>query len=829
MEEKVFNAARVYILDAPYSIDRPFDYFVPEELRKELAVGIFVSVPFGRGNRRMTAAVFDLFFREDISELKAVDRILESGGLQLNREMRALCLFMKEQTFCTVGDAVRAAMPTGALRGMCAFYRTAGPLDAKLNEAAKLVYAAISDASCEGPDAGLTGRQIVDRFGSEARELLSALISLKAIERRYRSENRAGRIYEKIYTIGKSEHSLPAGKKQRAIYDAISLSEGMSAGDLSKIYGNCSAALKTMVERGQLSFREEEVYRRAFTLKTEAPDENILTEEQLKAKETICALCDMEQPKAALLYGVTGSGKTRVMKAVIDHVLSAGKSVIVLVPEISLTPQTVRLFSSFFGDDVAILHSGLSVGQKYDEWRRIKEGRARICIGTRSAIFAPFENLGLIIIDEEQEHTYKSDMSPRYHARDIARFRCREQRAVMLLASATPSVESFYKAKQGIYTLCTLEKRYESMPLPKAVICDMRGSAGLASPIGEVLTEELSKNLERGEQSILFVGRRGYNNFATCLLCGETPTCPHCSVSLTYHAFGRYDPKENSAEERGRNGQMVCHYCGYRCPVPKECPSCGSSLLQFVGCGTQMVESELEKCFPGMPILRLDADTTGSKDAFEEKLESFRRGREKIMLGTQMVTKGHDFPNVTLVGVISADDGLYMDDYRAGEHTFSLITQVIGRAGRAEKPGRAVIQTFNPENKTLKLAAKQDYAAFYENEIRLRRSLVFPPFCDIVVLNVSAQEEGELRQAVLMLDRELKKLMKEREGAFPLTLFGPFEAPLYRVKDRYRMRFVMKTKNCRALRETIGQLMVWFGTSFRQKVQLSADVNPSSL
>ncbi len=829
MEEKTVNTATVYVLDVPYSADRPFDYFLPEDMRSVLREGMFVSVPFGRGNRQMTAVVFGLRYTEDVSKLKAVEKILEAGGLYLNGEMRSLCLFMKEQTFCTVGDAVRVMVPTGALKGMCAFYRATGTLKAELNENARSVYAEIADATKEDPETGLTGGQIIERFGTEATELLTALISLKAIVRCYRSENRAGRVYEKIYSVSGEEHALPTGKKKRAIYDAVCLAGKLSAGELRKTYGECSAQLRAMVRDRQLTLREEEVYRRAFRKRSPAPDENKLTEEQERARETVCRLCDEKQPRAVLLYGVTGSGKTRVMKSAVDHVLDRGKSVIVLVPEISLTPQTVELFSSFFGDAVAIIHSGLSAGQRYDEWRRIREGRARICIGTRSAIFAPFEDLGLIIIDEEQEHTYKSDMSPRYHARDIARFRCKEQNAVMLLASATPSIESFYKAEQGIYTLCTLEKRYGNAPLPKAILCDMRGNAGLVSPFGEALTEEMTANLQRGEQSILFVDRRGYNNFATCTLCGETLTCPHCSVSLTYHAFGRYDPKENSARERARNGQMVCHYCGYRRPVPTECPSCGSALLQFIGCGTQMAENELGKLYPDASVLRLDADTTGTKDAFEEKLEGFRKGAQQIMLGTQMVTKGHDFPNVTLVGVVSADSGLYMDDYRAAEHAFSLITQVIGRAGRAEKPGRAVIQTYNPDNKTLKLAAKQDYRSFYENEIRLRRSLVFPPFCDIVLLNISAEEESELQQALGALDKQIRKEMNKNGKKFPLTLFGPFEAPLYRLKDRYRMRYVLKTKNCRALREMLHSLLAGFDAAYKKKVLLSVDMNPSSL
>ena len=381
-----------------------------------------------------------------------------------------------------------------------------------------------------------------------------------------------------------------------------------------------------------------------------------------------------------------------------------------------------------------------------------------------------------------------------------------------------------------MYTLCTLKQRYGSAPLPKAILCDMRGEERLVSPIGTLLAYELQKNLEAGEQSILFVGRRGYNNFATCTLCGETLTCPHCSVSLTYHAFGRYHPEENSTEERAKHGYLTCHYCGYRRTVPQTCPSCGSDLIQFVGCGTQMVESELQRLYPGASLLRLDADTTGGKDAFETKLDAFRKGEAQIMLGTQMVTKGHDFPAVTLVGVTAADTGLYMDDFRAGEHTFSLITQVIGRAGRGEKPGRAVIQTYQPDHKTLILAAKQDYPAFYENEIRVRKALLFPPFCDILLLTLSAPEETELQSAVTATNAKLAELraLPGREK-MPLIVFGPFEAPVYRVKDQCRMRFVLKTKNTKDLRTMIGELLAWFSDTYKQRLTLTADMNPSSI
>ncbi|MBR2850365.1 MAG: primosomal protein N', partial [Clostridia bacterium] len=387
--------------------------------------------------------------------------------------------------------------------------------------------------------------------------------------------------------------------------------------------------------------------------------------------------------------------------------------VIVLLPEIALTPQTLEIFCSRYGKRVAIIHSGLSEGERLDTYRRIKSGGADVVIGTRSAVFAPLDNLGMIVIDEEQEHTYKSDMNPKYHAKDIARYRSAHQNSLMLLASATPSFDSYYKAKEGKYALVTLKNRYGGAKLPRVSVVDMRKSAagGVTSPLGNMLCEKLVETKERGNQSILFINRRGYNNFLSCRSCGEAVSCPTCSVSMTYHTYGgSYD-----------RGELRCHWCGRRMPVPTTCPSCQSEHIARMGYGTQRIEQELSELLPTANILRMDTDTTSAKNAYEELLGKFRRREADILLGTQMVTKGHDFPAVTLVGVLLADASLYLDDYRAAERTFAMLTQVIGRAGRAVKEGEAIIQTNNPDNDCIRLACKQDYERFYENEIRLRK------------------------------------------------------------------------------------------------------------
>ncbi len=621
---------------------------------------------------------------------------------------------------------------------------------------------------------------------------------------------------ERYYRIAGEVSSIRLGAAEKRAVDFIGDSE-CSSSELRESAGVSPSTLKNMVAKGILTLRECEVIRNPYKGRGRVNDSNILSQSQEAARKILSELAATGKASAALLYGVTGSGKTRVIKSVIDSVIASGRSVIVLVPEISLTGQSVDLFCGFFGERVAVIHSALSDGEKLDTWKRIRAHEVDVVIGTRSAIFAPLDNLGMIVIDEEQEHTYKSDMNPKYHTRDIARFRAAKNNALMLLASATPSLESFYRAKEEIYTLVTLNERYGNAKLPEVITADLRidSTKGQITPIGDVMRGELQKNLKNGEQSILFVSRRGYNNFVSCLKCGEVVTCPNCSVSLTYH--------------REYDGDILkCHYCGYTKAVPETCPECNSEHMTRKGFGTQLVAEELHAIFPEARILRLDADSTGTKFSHETILSEFREHKADILIGTQMVTKGHDFPDVTLVGVINADSALYLDDFRASERTFALLTQVIGRAGRADKPGRAVIQTYSPDNETINLAARQDYESFYASAIKLRKQLQFPPFCEFVLLGVHGEDEKEVLELTLKLDTKLREYIGGEFSDIPMYIFGPFEAPIYKVNNVFRMRIIIKCQVTRRMRELICRLLSDFPKA-SAKAAISIDVNPASL
>ncbi|MBQ6676663.1 MAG: primosomal protein N' [Clostridia bacterium] len=865
------DTARVFIIDAAYQADRPYDYYIPPDMRDAIVPGVIAEVPFGRGNRKMAAVVFDTFDSDSGSDgagIKMKPLLPFEGAAPspvLNREGLDLCLFLKNYTLCTFGDAVRASVPAAAMARMEEVYRVAenagdavaGAAE-KLGEKAAFVFAAISakqDASKE---------YLRSKFGDECTEILPALIKAGLIEKRAAlKEGGSNTKYETVVTPSaelaeKAEEdgsyieefvALMKSRRQAEVLAETVASPGVTDGELSSRLGLDLSVVRTclsaLTKKRLVETEKRTVWR------TPAPQddeefsayggEDVLSDEQSGAYEKLKKLCFDPEPRAALLHGVTGSGKTNVIMKLIEDVLAAGKGVIMLVPEIALTAQTVGRFRARFGDRVALIHSGLSAGERYDEYRRLRDGEASVAIGTRSAIFAPIPDIGLIVIDEEHEHTYKSDTSPKYLAHDVARFRCGRHGAMMLLASATPSVTSYYKAKKGVYTLVEMNQRYGGAGLPKVEICDMRAelSAGNTSPLSRLLIRRVGEGLAHGKQSILFLNRRGYNNYISCRSCGKPVLCPNCSVSLTYHvtdrSLMRAGKDSNYLEVRRGAGYLSCHTCGYRTAVPDKCPECSSDHFLFLGCGTQLAEDHLMRVFPDVKVLRMDHDTTGTKNAHDTLLSRFRKGEANVLLGTQMVTKGHDFPGVTTVGVLNADSSMFSEDYRAAERTFSMLTQVTGRSGRGEDPGISVIQTCNPDNDVITLAAKQDYKSFYEREIRMRKALTFPPFCDVAVLTLSSPDEAFLNASAKRLSERIKEHLGGDFSDVKTVVFGPFEAPVYKVQNVCRLRFVIKCRLDKRTREMISLLLTEFmrGGSRQGRtdgsLRISADLNPSSM
>ena len=741
----------VYILDAPYHIDRPFDYLKIDGIE----VGSIVKVPFGKANSLRLGVVVRLKSEAEDSgvNIKPVHSVI-SDRYSLNEEMLGLCLFLKEYTLCTFGEAVRCALPPGALSATENIkIRRRFTLKLSKEAAVSLLLT--------------TGRAGIRSEGQ--REII-----------RYLSE------------VGSADEEL-----------------------IKSLHGVNSSHIRALLDKGVVEAECFEAMRNPYAEYSKKRDTSpiILSPAQTRAYDTAQSLYLEKEARAALLYGVTGSGKTKVIMRLIDRTIADGRGVIMLVPEISLTPQTVNLFCRRYGERVAVIHSSLSQGERLDAWRRIRSGNVDLVIGTRSAIFAPMDNIGLIVIDEEHEHTYKSESDPKYHARDVAAYRCARHSALMLLASATPSLESFHKAECGTYTLIPLRERFGGVKLPEAVIVDMREELrlGNTTPISDRLLKSLSEVYENEKQAILFLNRRGYSSEISCKECGDVISCPRCSVSLTYHT------------DSG-GGKLLCHLCGYTSKVPKLCPSCSSDKLSFLGFGTQKLEGEMNKYLPDMSLMRMDRDTTGAKLAYDRMLEDFREGRADVLLGTQMVAKGHDFPRVTLVGVILADTSLYLSDFRAAERTFSLLTQVIGRAGRAESGGRAVIQTYSPQNEVIKLACAQDYDKFYEGEIAIRRELSYPPFCDMVALTLTADEEKNLFSEAKHLSELIVSKLEGEFSGMPFTVFGPFEADVYKLNDKYRMKVVVKCRLNKTTRRFFHTLLCEF--SCVRGVTLAVDLNP---
>ena len=818
----------VYILDVPYHADCEYTYFVPTHLRNEIERGTALVVPFGSTKRTAIVSRVDAKPPE-VKEIKPVLFVL-SGYFKLDENMMELCSFMKSQTLCTFGEAVKCIIPTFAIAKATQIYWVSGEMEKP---------SPLYEYILQNPRVDI--KKLNTRFENVQRELNSLVkkgyISKDTVVLEKDKSKYETRLYltvdkEEALKIANGESQTKIrGKKQAEILRLLCEYDELEDRVLYDMASTLKTSVDTLIKKGLVGTRKIEISRNPYSTIPKREGKVELNEEQAQAFNTLCRLLNDEKPRGALLYGVTGSGKTSVITKMIDEAISQNKGVIVLVPEISLTPQTVDVFCGYYGDRVAVIHSNLSNGERFDTYKKILRGDADIVIGTRSAIFAPVKNLGMIVIDEEQEHTYKSDTSPKYLAHDIARFRCAKTGSLMLLASATPSLNSYYKALGGTYTLVKLTKRYGNASLPDVIITDMRKERvrGNMGAFGTKLTEYMSRVAEDNKQAILFLNRRDYHSSVSCQECGKAIECPNCSVALTYHSYRKISEElspENAEEIMGKSGILRCHYCGYHAPLPKKCSNCEGQHFNYVGFGTQKTNDDLKELFPSIKTLRLDADTTTSKASYEEILGSFKNKEAEVLIGTQMVTKGHNFPLVTLVGVIMADTMLYTSDYRASEKTFSMLTQVIGRAGRAKDHGVAIIQTNSPNEQTILLSARQDYESFYENEIQIRRAYEFPPFCDIALITISSVKEALLNEGAMGVIKELER--KITEIGAPAKAYGPFEAPIYKSNGRYRKRILIKCKLNNKLREVFSEIYINY-TKSSDKNFMSIDFNPSNI
>ena len=742
--------AKILLNNKEQNIDKTFDYAVPEALADRALVGMRVKVPFGFRNNLVEGIIIGF---SEISEFKSLKEIRCLIGAEpvCSAEILKLCLWISEKYFCTLYQAIKLTTHPGMTLGV--------------------------------------GEKTV-RYAS--------LNIDKDLAFEIKEKLREGRAVARARII-----------------EALIMSDNIPVSKLIKERGGTYDAVRALESLGYIRVESERIEREAYN---EAKYEKTIaytpTEEQKTVIDYLNLAIDANRNEKILLRGVTGSGKTEVFLQAIERAMKNGKNAIMLVPEISLTPQMVQRFVGRFGNRVAVIHSALSAGERFDQWNKIKRGEVRVVVGARSAIFAPMKNVGIIILDEEHENSYKSETSPKYHAGDVAEKVASDKNAVLLLASATPSVVDYYKAKNGKYTLFEMKKRYNEGLLPEVNIVDMRSELFQyknISPISLKLQSEIRRNLENKEKIILFLNRRGYSTFVSCRECGEVINCPDCSVAMTYHK---------------RRETLSCHYCGYTIPNVTECPACGSRHVKYFGTGTQKIEEELKRLFPSATVLRMDTDTTSQKGGHEKILDKFKSEGADILLGTQMVTKGLDFHEVTLVGVLAADTALAVDDFRANERSFSLFTQVCGRAGRGEKPGRAIIQTYQPFNSTIRYAKSHDYEAFYENEIIQRKRLNYPPFCDIISIMISGEDEAAVKFCCEEIGREIRNSSYYGNEIF--SMIGPAPAPIEKIRGSYRHRILLKCKNEAAIHSLLRKVYEDHERS-RKNVFLSIDVNPINM
>lgn len=793
----MINIAKV-IVDVPaMQVDRPFDYFIPEDLEELIRPGMRVSVPFG--NRKIQGFVTSLDETEENPKLKGIDGVMDLAPV-LNEELMELGDWLAEDTLSFRVSAYQAMLPA-ALRAKYEKYFLR--LDDENEELEQL----------------FEGYETLDWKVAEARGLLKQIgkwVREGSVEVVYQVKNKITNKKVRVVSCLKSPYQLteiiedmPKNAKAQsrvlAFFQAFEGSE-ILVSELKKQAVITDTTIKKLADLHILSIQEKIISRDPYQNHQFEKSESL---QLLPDQQTACwKITAATEQETFLIHGVTGSGKTEIYLQTIEAKLKEGKEAIVLVPEISLTPQMVERFKSRFGSEVAVLHSALSSGEKYDEWRKIERKEARVVVGARSAVFAPLENLGIIIIDEEHEASYKQEDNPRYHARDVAIWRANKYQCPVVLGSATPSLESFARAKKGVYTLIELPSRVNDRAMPEVSVVDMREELRKENrtEFSTELLEKIKDRIAKKEQTVLMLNRRGYSSFVMCRDCGYVVECPNCDISLTYHQS---------------SNQMKCHYCGHEERVPQKCPSCEGEHIRYFGTGTQKVEESLTKLIPEARVIRMDVDTTRTKGAHEKLLKSFRNHEADILLGTQMIAKGLDFPDITLVGVLNADTMLHLPDFRASERTFQLLTQVSGRAGRHERTGEVVVQSYNPEHYSIEFAKKHDFIGFYNHEMQLRKMGSYPPFYYLTMINVSDENEMKAIRTI----QEMAQFLRGKLGPDAVVL-GPVPSTITRIKNKYRYQCIIKYKIEPDLKKELKTLITHYQKDQQKGLTITIDVQP---
>lgn len=798
------TVAQIALQGATFAFDKLYSYAVPNNII--VTAGCRVLVPFGKGNIKKQGMVFNVSF-DETNKLKSIISAIDKTPI-LNDESLKMCEFLHESVFCTYYDAINSILPLGVSHKLINFY------------SANIDFSSVSLLSDEelqifnylNKNGEKAEKDIVSKFGVSS-EFLSLLCKKEILIKNSDTKQLMNNATQKWVRLSECFENFKVTARQKEIVELLIDIETASIKEIQYFTGVSLSVINNLISKGVLVTFERQIFRKPYKLANAKPHEILLTNEQQVALDGLINDYSKDEGVVSLLYGVTGSGKTQVFLKLVDYVSAQNKGVILMVPEIALTPQMINIFTKRYGDKIAVFHSAMSQGQRMDEWKRIKSGDAMIAIGTRSAIFAPFENLGLIIIDEEHEHTYKSEKSPRFNTKDLAKFRTAYHKGLLCLASATPSIESYTKAKQNIYSLYTLKNRYGNAVLPEVNVIDMKQEilSGNSSCISNSLYNELNEVLNNNKQAIILLNRRGHHTYISCPQCGYIATCPNCSISMTYHSA---------------NNRLMCHYCGHSVPITQKCPECECGHLKFLGVGTQKAAEELNALFPNAKILRLDADSTVSRDSYTTYLNDFANGNYDILLGTQMVAKGLDFPNVTLVGIIGADGALYSEDFRSFERTFSLLTQVVGRAGRGNDLGKAIIQTINPGNSIIEYAKHQNYDEFYNQEILTRKLMTFPPYCDLTVMYAQSIYREKALNTINNIFDKIREMINNEYNDIKLIILGPSISSIAKVNNRYRYRIIIKHKNNKKYREMIKKAI---GAKIDNDVSVIVDINPETI